>query len=456
VFKSIFCSVKKIIQYPQKKWVNWRDYGDNGKPVKSNIVKIAKLTIIFLFASFSFYIAIIPFLRADLTDLGHIRDCAGALLNGKNPYTLNIDENNYPPGEFYIYALIILIFGDSIFVLRSSIVFFTLLNSVLVFLLTKELISQFEDYKKSRPNDAKRIALGKMTKANIVTISISPDWFDLLPYIAAIAYLCDPAVIYRTVMGNNDAFTVFFLLLAFYYFFTKRELYSAIFFSISFLLKLVPLFIFPLIAIRFIKRKEYRKGIKFFFIVVIIVLFAFLPFLIDNFDATFKGITSLFSRFSRDKPNAVYMLRLYDTIKIGSLVVSIWFIIQVILYSMLIIILSNGEQNINDLMIGSIVIIVALPIITNCVGLRYFAWSASIFYIIMLFRKKFKLLIQIYCLQVGIAFLQALVNEMVYRDGIITGYNLLALITLSIMFVTSYLQTYILIRELIKLKNNVF
>jgi hypothetical protein len=139
-----------------------------------------------------------------------------------------------------------------------------------------------------------------------------------------------------------------------------------------------------------------------------------------------------------------YTLPLYNVVQIGPFILSIWFFIQVLLYLTLIIILSRGDQNKNDLMIGFIVIIIALPILTNCVGTRYFSWSASIFYIIILFRKKINLVVPLLILEIVIDVLYDLAN-------IATDPSLI----IVILFLLVYTQTGFLIYKLLKLKNNV-
>jgi hypothetical protein len=169
---------------------------------------------------------------------------------------------------------------------------------------------------------------------------------------------------------------------------------------------------------------------------------------------------SLLNRVSRDFPFVYYLPDLYRTVNIGSFCFSLWFFIQATLYFVLIIILSQGDQNKNDLMIGTIIILVALPLLTNCVGLRYFCWSAPMFYIIIILKKKCRLIRRIIILEVLITFLYVYANFLynLFKLENIMFLKLYfnPLIASTLMFILFYYNSFILIRELIKLKNNVF
>jgi hypothetical protein len=79
----------------KQKWQNWVNHGDNGKPINPLVLKWAKISIVMFCIAIIFYVCVIPLLPSDSVDLEHIRECATALLDGKNPYSLEIVENNF-------------------------------------------------------------------------------------------------------------------------------------------------------------------------------------------------------------------------------------------------------------------------------------------------------------------------------------------------------------------------
>ncbi len=89
---------------------------------------------VLLFSAFRFNLLDMPFER----DEGHYSYVGSLVLDGKIPYKDYFD--NKPPGFFYIYALLEMIFGRTVAGLHLAFLFINIINSTFVYFITRKLI----------------------------------------------------------------------------------------------------------------------------------------------------------------------------------------------------------------------------------------------------------------------------------------------------------------------------
>ncbi len=160
--------------------------------------------------------------------------------------------SNYPPLNQLIFFVTSLFFKDTIFgsilLLRICIIF----ADIGIFVFGKKILK---------------------------ILSLNPDRINI--------YFLNPLIIIE-LTGNLhfEGVMIFFFCLGMYFILKQKNVVSAIMFSFSILIKLLPLLLLPL----FISYLSNKKIIKYYLIVVIVVILGFLPFmsqeLINNYSKT--------------------------------------------------------------------------------------------------------------------------------------------------------------------------
>ncbi len=315
------------------------------------------------------------------------------LLEGKNPYSEpDLFTRNHPPGLFFLYAILIAIFGAEYHALKIPTYIFAILTAGLVFYLTRFLIKKaYEPGTKVKLKQYLRKPSTQYLEEKI-SINISKKYHQILPWITTLLYLTDRAVEDRYVEGSYEAFTTFFFFLGFIFFFQNRHILAAAFWGISIITQLVAFFMWPFLLLHFAKKKNWKLFWIYCLTIVGIVGLSFLPFFIDDFEATVRGFLLLASRetthysFFWYYPDSAKE-KLYREIFNG---VSLWFFVQVSVYGLVLAFLLLKKTITKHNLINSIFIIYfTLPILTNSYGIRYLNWLAPVFYTYMVLKKKF-------------------------------------------------------------------
>src|SRR3989338_6949733 len=154
----------------------------------------------------------------------------------------------YPPGHFMIIYLIAKIIPASVFgtlfSFKLSILFFYFLGLFSVFIFIKSFINN--------------------------PLRQSRTFVDIL-----LIYLSSLSLIYNTsVLGYTDIYILPFLVMSILFLFNNKYILSALFFSVSALIKWQPLIILPLFLFSFLSRSERLKNIFLFTLGLIIPLFS--------------------------------------------------------------------------------------------------------------------------------------------------------------------------------------
>lgn len=112
------------------------------------------------------------------------------------------------------------------------------------------------------------------------------------PFLAAALVLFNPAFFYNSASwGQIEAIPLFFVLVSFYLLlYSKKYMFSSLFFTLALLSKQTPAVFVPLFILAFLKSFGFRKSLKAFFASVALFWLTFLPF--------YKGGNLLLSPFS--------------------------------------------------------------------------------------------------------------------------------------------------------------
>ncbi len=386
-------------------------------------------------------------------DLNFYRKPAYEILAGRNPYSHEPGFNmeNYPPGIFLWYALLILIFGDTNFGLKIPVYIFTWLTAIVIKYLADELLLIYHEYKTNHVNEPLRHKPGD---PGPVEIKIPPHLETYFPWVASLLFLFDFFVIERTTNGQNDSFPTFFLVLGLYFFLKHKDLSASLCFAISLLLKLVPLFILPFLFFFLYINKEYKRILKYLVVIGLIYFIVFLPFLIDDFTSTIRAATSVTSRHSQIGSYHEFVFYFYAVqIDLGLISFSFWFFIQLISYSLIFFAYYKRENSLDALFVAMSAIYLALPVLTTGYGQRYFVWAAPVFYIYILSKKRFGLIIPMLFLG-GLR--QFFVNYVFQTLGDLYGFyylyinNLISPVFIAFMILTNVALTLYMIVVLFK------
>lgn len=339
------------------------------------------------------------FSEISIEDVDLYRSLGQLLLDGKNPYTEQITMTNHPPGIFIAYALILIIFGSNYTALKIPIYLFTILSGVMVFFICQQFIKINED----SPDQIK--------------IHHHPENYSYLPYVAMFLFLLNPYVEMRESNAQDDALAHFFFFLGFYYFLRTQDFRSGLCFGISLLIKLIPLFIAPILFVYLLRTKQRARVMKLFGAAIFICLITLLPFLIDDFNNTILGLLQLANNRSYNQNYTVFFDEYYLTkITIGNYTVSLWFCIQIVVFCLLLLVILRLPLKLSSLMVGMTMIYFSLPALTNNFGPRYLMWIAGIYTIYLLLQKRYGFLIIFTNLPYVVIMIRA-----TYLDQLISG-----------------------------------
>src|SRR6056297_3293535 len=210
------------------------------------------------------------------------KEAGQTLLNGHNPYTLRINESNYPPGQFFVYAAIIYFFGPSVAAFKLVVIITNWTNAGLLFWLTKIIVYKdrkfFSIYNNLETNSEGILSL-EMKKEIPITI-VNRERSYTIPWLTTILFLIFPPERLRVLDGENDSFPIFFMILFFIYFLKKKYILSGMFCALSLLIKLTTFLILPVVLYYLLIQKDWAKFFKFTISTVLTIFGFFLPFLI--------------------------------------------------------------------------------------------------------------------------------------------------------------------------------
>lgn len=313
------------------------------------------------------------------------------LIQNINPYSIQFQLANYPPGFFYISTLIILIFGASEQGFLLGLMICTWLNGILLFFFTKKFVIQSN-------------SLADM----IIPNNCGKEFRPFIPWFVMLFYLNDLSVA-EYIYGYNEILAVIFFVIGFYYFIFDRYVISAVFWGISVSIELIPLFLIPLLFYYFYRKKELNYFFGYIAIFSLIFIVFALPFLINDFNATLYGFMQVASRPSYDfrftEANPDLDSFLYQKlVKIEWIPFSRWFLIQILAYCVLV--FSIIQKNLiqftkRRFIISTIIIYLFLPLFTNTYGQRFITWIVPILYIFVLITKNPKMILWLWILIIG-------------------------------------------------------
>ena len=144
--------------------------------------------------------------------------------------------------------------------------------------------------------------------ADIGTYFVGKKLLDFLklPSYKIFFYLLNPFVILE-LTGNLhfEGLMIFFLVLSLYFLFTKKQLFSALFFALSVSVKLIPLLFLPLL----IKRLGLKKSISYFVVVILLNILFFVPFMSQELVVNFMGSIHLYFQNFEFNASIYYLIR---------------------------------------------------------------------------------------------------------------------------------------------------
>ena len=152
-----------------------------------------------------------------------------------------------------------------------------------------------------------------LMRITIILADIGTIWYGRkilrkldLPESNILLYALNPFIIIE--MSGNlhfEAVTVFFLVLAIYHLLNSRNFRSAVFLAISVSVKLIPLLFLPL----FLKKLGQWGSLKYYFIVGVISILLFLPFLSSDLIRNFMSSIDLYFRNFEFNAGIYYLIR---------------------------------------------------------------------------------------------------------------------------------------------------
>ena len=338
--------------------------------------------------------------QLDQKDMYDFTYGAKILLEGKNPYsTYDLHTRNHPPGIFFLYAFLILIFGEEYESLKIPTYLFVIFTAISIFYLTKYLLNVASSNRNIVPlKENIRSPSSRYLEKN-VKVNWTNDYFSLLPWITSLLYLMDAAVQDRYAEGSYEAFTAFFFFLGFIFFFRNQHVLASFFWGISTIIQLVAFFMWPFLLLYFIKQKNWKLFAIYFGVIFSMVTISFLPFLVEDFHSTLSGFLLLASRettnysffwFYPDETKNQFYRHIIPGI-------SFWFLVQISVYSLVVLCLLLKKTTSKHNLLNSIFIIYfTLPVLTNSYGIRFLNWLAPVFYVYYVLRKKYVLVFLFY------------------------------------------------------------